>query len=416
MGGHSQGTDTAGAHAAAIIQPRVTRILFVEHNTDGTVGGSHYALLEICRAIDRREYQPVVLFYQDHSLVDAFRRTGAEIIVGLPAAGSVSISDSLPVPASLRRMLQAGYNATRLFTVRPWGWTRVLREISADLVHLNNSFNGDHDLVLAAAMLRLPCIAHQRGIPGITGRLELLFARGFDRIVAISTLIRDDLLARGIDASRITLIHDGIEPARIVVRRPADELRHSLGIKPAEHVVGIVGNVKPWKGQHVVVNALARVAKIRPDVHGVIVGALADQGYADQLRQLIRDHRLDGRVHLVGFDANPADYLALMDVVLHASIEPEPFGLVNLEAMALNRPVISTTIGGPRDVVVDGETGFLCPPGDDEAMAARLLELLADPERARRMGEAGRRRLEAQFTAERNVRAIEALYREVLHR
>lgn len=409
-------TRIAATTRAATIRLRVTRILFVEHNTDGTVGGSHYALLEICRAIDRQRYQPIVLFYQEHSLVDAFRATGADVVVGLPVAGAVRISDDVPLPPPLRGAVQAGYNAIRLFTVRPLRWIRVLRRLQADVVHLNNSFNGDQDVVLAARALGLPCFAHQRGVPGITGRLELMFSRCFDQIVAISTMIRDDLLTRGVDASRIRLIHDGIEPERVVVRRTEADLKQQLGIPAGDQVIGIVGNVKRWKGQHVVVEALARIAKERPGVHAVIVGALADHAFVQELRERVRRHGLDDRVHLVGFDANPADYMAVMDVVVHASIEPEPFGLVNLEAMALGRPLISTTIGGPRDVVVDGQTGFLCPPGDDAAVASRVLELLADPTRARLMGAAGRRRLEAHFTAERNIRAIESMYADVLHR
>src|SRR5690606_33699004 len=103
-----------------------------------------------------------------------------------------------------------------------------------------------------------------------------------------------------------------------------------------------------------------------------IVGALVDTAYVQQLRDTAARHGIADRVHFAGFQRNPADYMAAMDVVLHTSVEAEPFGLVVLEAMALRKPVVTTTTGGPRDVVLDGVTGFLTPAGDPAALAGRV--------------------------------------------
>ena len=117
---------------------------------------------------------------------------------------------------------------------------------------------------------------------------------------------------------------------------------------------------------------------------------------------------------LTGPRQDVAACLDAMDVVLHASVVPEPFGRVLIEAMALARPVIAPREGGPLVIVVDGETGLLVPPRDAGAMADALEALVADPTRRAAMGCAGRARAHAVFDIRRHVEAMEALFDEVL--
>lgn len=390
------------------------RILLLEHGMDGTVGGSHYCLLELCRGLDKTRFEPVVRFFQANSLLEEFQRTGCEVAVRPPRPPLSFAARASGPMRSLLQPLQAAANVGMLLGVRTYDWVRELRRERIDLVHLNNTINGDHDLMLAARVLGIPCIAHQRGYPGHTGRIEMAFTRLLKVIVAISTTIRDDLVSRGAPVDRIRLIHDGIDPTRIKANVEPASIRASLGIPSDAPLIGIVGNVKQWKGQHVVVDAMQIINRTRPDVHCVIVGALVDTAYVQQLRDTAARHGIADRVHFAGFQRNPADYMAAMDVVLHTSVEAEPFGLVVLEAMALRKPVVTTTTGGPRDVVLDGVTGFLTPAGDPAALAGRVLELLGNPGLMHSMGEAGCQRLAQSFTARRNVEEVMHLYDEIL--
>ena len=389
---------------SAVPQTSPRRVLLVEHNIDGTVGGSHYCLLDICRNLDRSRFQPIVLFFQTNTLLDEFRSACTDVIVGSPVvplvqAGTVSGAFTDAVVS----MARVAVNAVRLLVVRPIQWVRFLRRNRIDLVHLNNSFNGDHDLILAASWSRIPCVAHQRGVPGTTGRSESWFGRRLAAIIAISGFIRDDLLRRHLPESRVVLISDGIDPDRAAIRRPQHELRRSLGISPDQSVVGVVGNIKPWKGQHVFIEAVAMVVARYPSLVGLIVGATADTAYQRRLTELVRQRGLDGNIAFVGYQRHPVDYMAIMDVVVHTSVEPEPFGLVIPEAMALEKPVIATAVGGPVDIVVDGVTGYLTCAGNPGELADRILRLLGDPSVAKRMGTAGRRRFLERFTASRCV-------------
>lgn len=387
------------------------RVLYVEHNMDGTVGGSHHCLLDICRNIDRSRYEPVVLFFQDNPLTGAFRKLDLDVRLGSPARPLLQLSGSSGSLATVaRNIVQTATNAALMLVVRPLQWIGFLRRHRIDLVHLNNTFNGDHDLILAAWLLRIPCVAHQRGYAGETGPLAHWFARRLERIIAISGYIRDDLRRRGLPDRLIVLIHDGIDPGRVVVHREPSALRRELGFGDSEPVIGMVGNLKPWKGQHVFVDAFAQVASRHPAARGLIVGAHADPGYVEQLRRTLDRHGLGARVVFAGYQSHPIDYMAAMNVVVHASVEPEPFGIVITEAMALGKPVIASAHGGPLDIVEDGVTGFLTEPGEPAALARRVVDLLGSPAVAARLGEAARRRFRVMFTIEANVGRLTDLY------
>ena len=142
----------------------------------------------------------------------------------------------------------------------------------------------------------------------------------------------------------------------------------------------------------------------------LVVGSNADPPYMQKIEKHVAEAGLGTRVIFTGYEKFPAACMAAMDVVVHTSTAPEPFGLVVLEGMALGRPVVATRHGGPMDVIEEGESGFLTPPDDEHALAAVLDRLLGDPALRQRVGEAGRRRLHEKFTARHNIEGIQAVY------
>lgn len=382
------------------------RVLFYEHNVDGTVGGSHFCLLEICRAVDRTLIDPVVVFAQENTLLDQFQATGVQVLV-MPPSRTILLHSRPRLLGPLPGVVQSLANAFRTLVVDALRWRSRLRRLRIDLLHLNNSSGGDHEAVLGAMLARVPVVAHQRGYPPGFGRRELWFARRMRSVVAISVSVRQDLLDKGLDAGRIVLIHDGIDPSRVVATAAHEDARSKFALPAGALVVGVVGNVKAWKGQETLVRALPLVAQQFPDVCCLVVGSVADDEYMQRLQRLIAEGNLADRVIFTGYQKYPAACMAAMDVVVHTSTSPEPFGLVVLEGMALGKPVVATAHGGPLDVVVEGETGFLTAPGDATQLAAVLARLLGDAGLRQRVGAAGRARLLDKFTAERNVRQLE---------
>lgn len=388
------------------------RILFLEHSTDGTVGGSHYCLLEICRHLDKRLFQAVVCFFERNSLVAEFEALGAEVvIVDLP--GNWAAPDVLPRP--MARLTAIPVNLVRTLIVRAYAWVRLLQRKNIDLVHVNNACAYDHDLMLAARLLRRPCIVHERGIlPVIDGRTRY-FSRFVDRIVAISDAVANNLIGQGIEESRIVRIDDGIDPQRFAQRESEAAIRARLNIGDDAEVIGIVGNVKHWKGQHVVVEALGILRSTHPELKCLLVGSKADPDYCRRLTDRARALGIpEDALRFTGYEAHPADLMRIMRVVIHASVEPEPFGIVLLEAMGVGRPLVATDIGGPREIIVQGETGLRVPPDDPRALADAVGMLLEDRALAETMGRNGQARYAARYTARHNVAKIERLYIELL--
>lgn len=386
------------------------RILYVEHNTDGTIGGSHLCLLEICRGLDRSRYQAVVCFFQDNSLVPAFKAAGAQVVFGKPW---------IPVRFGQRgfgfvgRLVRAALNVTRMLLSRPLRWLWFFRKHRIDLVHLNNACGFDHDVMLAAWLFRIPCIVHERGIETSLSEVAQFFARRVERIITISDAVQDNLLRLGIPARKMLRIDDGINPDRLPQQSPVERLREDWRVPSGAPVIGIVGNIKYWKGQETVIRAAHRLKPSFPDLRCFLVGAVGESEYKARLDGLVGELGLQATVIFTGFQRRPTDLVALFDVCVHASVEPEPFGLVLLEAMGKGKPLIATNIGAPREIVMEGQTGFLTPPADDVALAKRLELLLRDPKLRNDMGARGRERFLARYTADRNVERIQSLYDDV---
>lgn len=388
------------------------RILFLEHSTDGTIGGSHLCLLEICRHLDTARFQPVVVFFEQNALIDDFKRAGAEVFV-LKLPGNWLPPQGLPRP--LARILGFAVNLLRTVVVRAGQWMTFLRRHKIDLVHINNACGYDHDLMLAARLTGRPCFVHERGIqPYIDGRTRY-FANHLARIIAISDAVADNLTKQGIRADKVVRIDDGIDASRFAQKEAEQAVRTRLGVAAGTPVIGIVGNIKKWKGQYVVVEAVGALIRQFPQLRCLFVGSVADKQYHQCMLDRAKALGIPADALLfTGYEAHPADLMRIMDVVIHASIEPEPFGIVLLEAMGATRPLVATNIGGPKEIVVDGETGLLVPPDDAGALAAAVAKLLSDPELAGRMGEKGQARYYARYTIEKNVAAIEQQYRTAI--
>jgi glycosyltransferase involved in cell wall biosynthesis len=194
--------------------------------------------------------------------------------------------------------------------------------------------------------------------------------------------------------TKIVEIHPGIAVETVAEHRGSGRsVRAALGWG-TEPVVGIVGRLEPWKGQETFLQAARLVAECRADTRFAIVGGalLGNEGsYPAKLYELAADLGIADRTYLAGHQQNVYPWFDALDVVVHAS-EGEPFGLVVVEGMALSKPVVATTPGGPAEIIEHERSGLLVPPNDAAAMADAILRILGDPGLARRLGGAAARR------------------------
>lgn len=195
-----------------------------------------------------------------------------------------------------------------------------------------------------------------------------------------------------------------------VMRSPGEEApRAQVSVPHGRTVVGILGRLQAWKGQHRVLRAVARLRERGLDVHALIVGGTAhgfSPGYEPYLRRLTHELGLAGAVTMTGQVPDPAPYLRAMDILVSASLN-EPFGIVLLEAMDAGLPVVAVGDAGPREIVEPGRTGTLVPSPDPELLADAIEPLVRDAALRRRLGEAGRRRVQEQFTARAMAERLE---------
>jgi glycosyltransferase involved in cell wall biosynthesis len=231
--------------------------------------------------------------------------------------------------------------------------------------------------------------------------------------------ILDHCRGCGLDPPDARVVYDAVDETWLRPQRSPAEVRRELGIAPDAPCLGIAGNIQEWKGQHVVIEALGQLND-PPGVHCVITGGVhrAGEAYAAELRARAAALGLSERVHLTGYRADIPDVMNAWDVVVHASVRPEPFGRVILEGMLLGKPVIATAGGGVGELIDDGRTGFLVPPGDAPALADRLRRVFAAPGAAQAIGARARTWAQQHFSLARQVAEMSEIYEDAtrIHR
>ena len=267
----------------------------------------------------------------------------------------------------------------------------------------------------AAKRAGVPNLWYQLGIPLDKSLLDRIAAAlPANAILTLSKAGRE--AQRGVSSKRpLGLVYPGVElenydPAALPSR---EEARRKVGIPPDGPLIGIVGRLQKWKGMHVLVDAMPLIQKRYPDARCVIVGGqhAAEPEYEGIVAQQIKEKGLSERVTMVGLQKNVPEWMQAMDVIVHAS-DHEPFGMVVIEAMALEKPVIAGDAAGPTEIITPEENGLLAPYGDPEKIAAAILRYLDDPAFAVRVGKAARTRA-LDFTAQKYADNLVAAFKEL---
>lgn len=397
------------------------RVLFVEASSGGVVGGSLTGLYHLIRGLDRTRFAPAMVLYEEKNIESDLREIGVPVHhvyrrrmpkehVLLQYEGYHRAKASTGVGSTLR----LGRHALRLVVeelpaaVR---LARIIRRSRADVVHLGNGVRANFDGILACVLTRTPCVCHVKGFEKYSGR-ERWAASRVDALVCMTKAVEEHCRASGVSGRTTQVIYDALDEAAFLPRRNAAAVRAELGITNGSPCLGVVGNIQEWKGQAVLVEAMARVVGAVPHARGLIIGGVhrAGAAYHEQLQARLRALHLDERVCVTGFRRDIADVMNALDVVVHTSVRAEPFGRVILEGMLLGKPVVASAAGGVPELIHDGETGFLTPPGDAAALAERLIPLLQDAALRRDVGQRAQAWAREQFSLARHVGAMSSIY------
>jgi glycosyltransferase involved in cell wall biosynthesis len=402
------------------------RVLYVSHTA--AVSGGERSLLDLLAALPPSVSALVAT--PTGRLSEAVQAIGVPTVPITGTAGSLRLH-----PAHTPRAMVEVARAA-------WQVHRAARAHGADLIHANSIRAG-----VVAGLSQAPTLVPPIGGRGVAQGRRAAAPRMVTHVrdclpggpVATATMrsvaaTADLVLAnshytgRWIDAvapgARVEVVYNGIDQGRFDRSRiDGDAVRASLGAAGGRRpLLGVVGQLSEWKGHETAIEALGLLCAEGLDAHLLLIGAAVfvaratrfdNQAYVAHLRDVIARAGLADRVTFVGEREDVPELMATLDALLLPSRE-EPFGRAVIEAMALEVPVVATTVGGPAEIVTDGVEGYLRDPGDSRGWAQAVRALVEDPSAADEMGRRGRARVQGAFTTAHHVAAVLDVYERTL--
>ena len=377
------------------------RILLIGVAIEG--GGAEQVIVDLARGLRARQHEVMVAFLEGTD----------KIVPALEAEG-----------IQCRRLLnRRKFAAGPLADLTPTcilSFKRLISAFQPDLIDAHVP----RPTMWAALALRLlptpfPFVYTEHNIqsayPGWGKWVYRSFLPVTDHVIAISQAGADSFKDRWQwSDDRVTRIWNGIAASRVAPTQSPGAVRESLNTSEAAKVVCNVGNLTSRKAQEVLVRAMAEVHPALPEAQCWIAGSLElEPPTAAMIQAEIATHELEKCVAILGPRRDVPNLIAAADVFVLSSRQ-EGFPITILEAMAAGKPVVATDVGGCAEAVAHGETGLIVPPEDPHALAEALTYVLSHPEEARQMGEAGRRRVIANFTIELMIDQHLAVYDKVI--
>ncbi|HEX8650913.1 MAG TPA: glycosyltransferase family 4 protein [Pyrinomonadaceae bacterium] len=298
---------------------------------------------------------------------------------------------------------------------------RMVRKLSPDVVHANGFKM--HVLGSWATPRRIPLLWHIHDYVSarpVMARLLRRCARHCSVAIANSRSVAEDMKAVCDENLNVQIIYNAVDLERFMPAGPALDLDTLAGLPPSlpgTVRVGMLATLARWKGHETFLRAMALVPASLPVRGYLTTGALyqtdGSQYSLAEIKRLIETLGLSHRIGLTDFVSQPAAAMRALDVVVHASTQPEPFGLVIAEGMACGRAVIASNTGGATELVEAEVNALTHEPGDSQALAHRIVELVTDAQLRRRLGAAGRMTAERRFDRARLAKELIPLYCQV---
>lgn len=383
-------------------------VVFVNHCAKP--GGAELALLRLVCSMDSRKWNPVVVFGEEGPMVSRFRDRCIECYV-LPMGRKLSSTRKESLGGSgLASFGRAAAAARYVRELR-----NFLKERGADIVH-TNSMKAHVMGAIAAKLSRIPVVWHLRDtidssyLPQQAVRLMRILARFLPKhVVCVSQSVAISVMG-GDWRKRGSVVYDGMDVSKLRQKNKADEL-----VKGRLWRVGMVGRLSPWKGQHVLVDAIADLLSEGMDLECEILGSamFGEREYEKALKQKVQSLGIEDRVRMRGFVENIPEKIRDWDVLIHASTSGDPCPNVVIEGLLEGVPVIGSAGGGVPELLEGGRVGELHPMGEAGDLAVAIKRLLLNPGRRRYLAEMGKETAKRRFDERRVPLQLEAVWESV---
>ncbi len=400
-----------------IINNASKRILF-SYMLGKDAGGSDTCLYLLLKNLDQTKYDPYLLYRDSSSLVEDLRVKGIKLIE-IPhkikaklhlklIKNSEEINQSIPKVSPLKLFLKrTGYfglllsnlkntikNLPEIFT-----YISIITKNKIDIVHTNHYLAGDRSMLIAAIILRKKVVSHNRGLykPDVVDRF---ISKYVDQIVNMSNFSKSVYVENGVGEEKCKTIYDGIDTEKF----------KSLKNENDKMIVGCIGRIEKWKGQQVLVDAAEIIVKIYPDIKFLLIGTGDNE---IEIKNKVKAKNLEKYFEFTGHITNVIDHIERCTIIAHTSIVPEPFGMVIIEAMSLEKIVIATNFGGPVEIIDNGSDGFLIPHENPQRLAEIIINLTKDLDLQEQIRKNAREKILTKFDVKLYAKQIEKLYQEL---
>ncbi|SJZ46631.1 glycosyltransferase family 4 protein [Selenihalanaerobacter shriftii] len=352
-------------------------------------GGGEVHLYQLCHGLAKRGHNVTVIGRKGSELVDRLSDLSIEV-KELPLRGAADIESIIKIAA-------------------------IIKNKDIDIIHLHMG-RGYWLGILAHKLVRQGKVVITRHILSSLGQnfVHKWLYKSIDGFIAVSQAVKEILVNKNeFDESEIQVIYNGVDIDEFNLEIESG-LKQELEIKEDEFLIGTVGRLGIKKNQELLIKAAAILKESNPEIKYVIVGkdSSPKKSYEQKLHRLIREFKVEDRVVLLGFRENISKILADLDLLVIPSKE-ESFGIIAVEGMAMEVPVIASGVGGLKEVIKDEETGILFAMDEVNELCESIIELIDNESKRDKLSKIGRREVERRFSVGRMLEETINLYHKL---
>jgi glycosyltransferase involved in cell wall biosynthesis len=353
--------------------------------------GGQKSLYYLVSNLDKTIFTPYVLLPTDEDFACKLREEKVTVVIqDLPKVTFPNVLSGLKAACSLSTLMD---------------------KYKIDIIHTDGPRNTLY-AGLVARIKQIPLVWHIR--VSECDRFDRFLTLIPQKIILVADSLRQRLSGMVSDNKFVT-IYNGVDLSKFRNDGPVSGLKKSLGIEDNTLLVSVFARVESLKGQKYLIEACGRISSQLPQFHLLFIGETTEQKYQYECEQVAIKWHIQDQVTFAGHRTEVAEIFRVTDIVVLPSLT-EAFPRVVIEGMAAGKPVVTTDVGGAAEAVEDGISGFVVAPGDSVVLAEKILRLAVDRELRMTMGIAARKRVEALFSIEENIKKTEQAYRQLLRR
>jgi glycosyltransferase involved in cell wall biosynthesis len=344
------------------------------------MGGGQWSLYYLIKYLNKDSFHPFVLCPEEGELSEKMRGAGAEVTY--LDVGRIRYLN----PFILKKIVS------------------IIKEKNIDLIHTDSSTETFYACI-AAKVMKIPLIWHIR-VSEREWFLDRLLSMLCTRLILVADAIRPRFKWLE-NSEKIVVVHNGIDLEEFDALPAISLMREELNLSRDTVLLGCIGRIEKQKGQEYLISAMELIGAARL----ILVGS-AEEKYLNRVKTLCKELGISKRIVFIPFRDDIPSLLKAIDILVLPSLT-EGFSRIILEAMAANKPVVATNVGGNTTAVIDGETGYIVPPRDSFALATWINKLAGNKKKRATMGQAGRERVEECFTVQRYVGGVQNVYWDI---